>query len=489
MPLGDRQVSIARHTVYNVVGALVPVAVSLVTVPFYLKVIGLDRYGLLAICWLLVGYFALFDFGLGRATAQKIATLAGAAPYERNQVFWTGASLSLVFALVAVAVFAPLASVGLGMMKLADEGLRQEVNVSLPLLVAAVPFGIAQSLLAGTLEGRAEFLRLNLTLSFGTIATAVLPLLAALWIDPRLPTLLGASLLARALVLLLLCLACVRAVPLTRPSIAEAAQIRSLLQFGGWTSVTNVVDPILVFVDRLAIGALLGAAAVAVYVVPFNLVSQLVLLPAALARALFPKMASVSTEEARAMSRESLLVLAFLITPATLLMLVGVGPFLKVWIGEAAKHSIPVAHVLLFGFWANSFARTLHARLQAGGRPDIIAKIHLAEVIPYLVLLYLFMTRFGIVGAALAWTIRCTADTLVLNLLDKVPRLTLNLLVIHGLVVLAAILIIFMATPGSLIQWSLLAATAALLAVILWRNVPPRVRQVVGNVGRWAAAR
>src|SRR4051812_31203755 len=64
----DRQVSVARHTTYNVVGALTPVVVSLVTVPLYLKTVGLDRYGILNLCWLLVGYFALFDFGMGKAT-------------------------------------------------------------------------------------------------------------------------------------------------------------------------------------------------------------------------------------------------------------------------------------------------------------------------------------------------------------------------------------------------------------------------------------
>ena len=48
-------------------GSLIPMVVALVAIPIMLEKLGLERFGLLTLAWLIVGYFSLFDFGLGRA--------------------------------------------------------------------------------------------------------------------------------------------------------------------------------------------------------------------------------------------------------------------------------------------------------------------------------------------------------------------------------------------------------------------------------------
>src|SRR5437667_9981787 len=92
--------SIIGGTAANLGGAIVPTVVSLVTIPLYIHLIGQERYGVLVLIWLLVGYFRLFEGGLGSATAQRIAALAAASGEARARVFWTALLLNGSFGLL-----------------------------------------------------------------------------------------------------------------------------------------------------------------------------------------------------------------------------------------------------------------------------------------------------------------------------------------------------------------------------------------------------
>ena len=69
--------------------------------------------------------------------------------------------------------------------------------------------------------------------------------------------------------------------------------IRPLFMLGGWMTVSNVVGPLMVYLDRFVIGGIISISAVAYYATPYELVTKLWILPAAIVGVLFPAFAAI----------------------------------------------------------------------------------------------------------------------------------------------------------------------------------------------------
>src|SRR2546428_7928646 len=76
---------VARHTLYNILGQALPLAVGLVAIPILTRSLGDTRLGLLALMWAIIGYFSLLDLGLGRATTKFVAEALALQDTRRAQ--------------------------------------------------------------------------------------------------------------------------------------------------------------------------------------------------------------------------------------------------------------------------------------------------------------------------------------------------------------------------------------------------------------------
>src|ERR1700722_5526348 len=81
--------------VINVTGAVAGIIIALATVPFYVSRIGEDRYGILSLVWIMLGYLGFLDFGLSRATANALAKLGDAPAKDRGSVFVTSLVINI----------------------------------------------------------------------------------------------------------------------------------------------------------------------------------------------------------------------------------------------------------------------------------------------------------------------------------------------------------------------------------------------------------
>lgn len=470
--------SIRRNTTYNLLGSILPLAVSLVTIPIYLGLIGEARYGVLAIAWLLLGYFGLFDLGLGRATAQRIAALRDGAVAERAQTFWTALTLNVGLGVGGGLLIWPIASYFFGNVFKVEDALRPEVQAAVPWLILAVPMATLSGVLSGALQGRERFLELNLISVTGTVLFQLLPLATAMLWGADLGVLLPAALFARLFTLFMLFERCRRRVFLGHAITFARAQAGQLLRFGGWVTVTSFVGPMMVMLDRFIIGAVAGAKAVTYYTVPFQLGERTTIISSALSSALFPRFAAATLQEAQRLAHEGLRSLVVVMTPPVAAGILFMEPFLSWWIAPAfAQQSARIGQIILLGFWANSFAIIPYAQLQARGRPDLVAKCHLGEVLPYFGLLYLGLSTLGMVGAAVVFSLRVLADFALLAGLAGILSLSLRSLFTPALLLGAAFLIATQIIPGRP-EWFVLSAAHLLITGgWAWRQAPATVRE------------
>jgi len=470
--------SIGRHAIYNLAGYVVPALLSLMTVPAYLRLLGAERFGAMTLAWLLLGYFGVFDFGLGRATAQRVAMLRKDGDTEPSQLVSSAVLTNLALGLPgALVLYLVAASLFGGAFRL-EPGLRNEALAALPWLALAVPVATTTGVLSGALMGRERFAAINSASVVSTVLFQLVPLGVAFAHGPSLPAVLAAAVATRLFGLALLLRACTR--EFGRLSLArwDSARLRGLFAFGGWVTLASLIAPLLTLTDRFLVGTRLGAFAVTVYSVPVDITQRLGNVASAIGNALFPRLALATGEEARQLTRSGIAALYVLLTPPIAAAIVLADPLFRLWLGEdIGSLSAPLARVMLVAIWFNSFAQMAFVRLQAQGRPDLVAKLLLAETPLYLIALFWSLHHHGLWGASLAFLARMIVDALGMALLaDRrmehgcllLPTLAVFVAFCFGLREMAPL------APGEALGWAMLAFAAS--ACLCWRVLPARVR-------------
>lgn len=405
----------SRNLAVNVVGLTAPLIASFVTVPFYIHEIGAARYGVVSLTWILLGYLGVLDFGLSRAAANALGKLGHASSRERVPVLVTTLYLNLLFGLTAGAVLYGVGGTLLWRWFPMSGELGQEAVAAFPWMVPMLPLGMLIGVATGALESRERFVLSNTLNGIGVVVGQVLPLICVMIFGPSLTVIIPALMLVRLGVA-----ATMLAVAfwLERPILSFAPDVtlaRKLFRYGAWVSVSGLISPILDTFDQMIIGRMLGAAAVAHYAVPMNLSMRSQVVAAALARTLFPRMSRETVEAGRRLSERATLSLIYVFGAVCGPGIVVIGPFLDLWVGhEFAQASTLVGQIVLFGAWMNGVAFLPFNQLQAQGRPNVPARLHMLEVAPFLLCLWLLIQHAGLPGAALAWALRVGVDCLAL---------------------------------------------------------------------------
>jgi O-antigen/teichoic acid export membrane protein len=401
--------------VVNLLSPFVRIAIALVTIPIYIHHLGDARYGVLTIAWILVGYFGFLDLGLARASINALAKLRAAPQADRARVLLTTVLLSLGFGLAGAALLFVVGGYMFEHVLSVPADLKEEVAQSFPWMVGLFPMTLVAGVGSGALESRERFLLANLLQILNTSLGQIAPVIMAVLVSPSLTVVIPSVAIVQAASMIVMGVCVYR---LEGPFSLRAfdwSEARTLLHYGGWVTVSSVIYPFLIAADQFLIGSLLGVAEVAHYAVPMNLVLRSGTIPMALGRTFFPRLSSLRRDAAHELAGRALEVLAYgyVVVCAPGIILAPV--FFRYWIGaDFAIASAPVAQILFVGVWFTGLSFVAFTLIQSQGRPDLTGKLHFAELLPFLGVLWILTTTFGIVGAAMAWTLRCIVDAVAM---------------------------------------------------------------------------
>lgn len=150
--------TLARNALWNLIGQGVPMVVAVFTIPLLVKGLGTDRFGILTLAWIVIGYFSLFDLGMGRALTKQVAEKLGAGQeQEIPAVTWTALALMLFLGLVGMGVQVALSPWLVHDALKIPPALQRGVLQAFYLLALSIPIVISSAGLRGVLEAHQRF--------------------------------------------------------------------------------------------------------------------------------------------------------------------------------------------------------------------------------------------------------------------------------------------------------------------------------------------
>jgi len=366
----------------------------------------------------------MFDFGLGRATVRFVADATERGAERLREVvlasllFQTAAGLAaglLLFLLAPVLVTRVFAILPAAI---------PEATAMFRVLAFHLPVLLAAAALRAALEGAQRFdISAMLRIPSGIASVGVPAFVASAGYS--LSVILWWLLAVRVTLLLISATAVSRSLLRGRRGLPAGFEtLREMLRYSGWVAISTALGPLLGSFDRFVVGSAVGVTALGYYTGAAEAANRFLLIPVTVFSALLPALAATDASGSRAralaVTRASRRQMAALLFPPCLLLFAFAPAVLETWLGsEFAVAAGDALRILAVGVFLNGLAHLPLALLYGSNRPDLPAKIHLAEIVIHLPLTIGLVRAFGITGAALAWTIRCVTDLVLYELVSR----------------------------------------------------------------------
>jgi len=384
------------------------VLLNLVVIPFQIRILGAEAYGLLGFAASLQIVFSILDFGLSVTVIREVAGDTSSGRLASCELVQTVATIYWLIALV----------LGLGLVFSAGwlvhrwlvlESLSlQQAATAIRIMAGWVVFSWPVALYTSVLTGLQRLDVVNVL----RVLTTTLNLgggIIVLIVSGRLNLFLGWMGFSAFVTVLLYMVMCKRLLPeLTLKPVISSSVIKRIWRFSLDMNLISVLTVLYTQTDRLLISKLMPLSALGYYNTAYNVTKGISIVQGFFSSAVLPALASdYSRGQQQALQvhyEKYARVLVYLIGLPSFALVFWGRDILQVWTTpEVANNSYRVLALLAVGFLLNAAMSAPYILSVATGYTRLLLKVNLMAVPFYFPALYLLIRWYGIEGAGLVW--------------------------------------------------------------------------------------
>jgi len=407
-----------KNIIINFLSKILPIFVAVITIPYIITGLGVEKFGILSIIWIIISQAGILDLGLGNALTQLVSKKLGLNETDEiPYIVWTGLfTLFIPSCIGSLALFFSSEFITNNILKVSAV-YSAETVVALKILCICLPAFIVIAAIEGVLASYQKFALINSI----TVPLALLNYLSPV-IVLQFTTNLAYVILVLALIrfgaLLAMFISCKKLIGSVWGKIQLKKRILTpLLTFGSWLTLSNVINPLLNLLERFVMTFMLTASVIAYFNTPFDVLKRMNVISFSFLQVMFPAFSfEAASNKKRTLAlykRVTLVVLAIIILPVIIIYLFS-EPLLALWINESfAQKSYKIAQILALFTMLNCLNPIPVNVIQSVGRSDLTAKIKFAQLIYYIPLFIILLNYWGLTGAAVAMLIKIFIEFLI----------------------------------------------------------------------------
>jgi O-antigen/teichoic acid export membrane protein len=405
---------VRRNIIANAAGSGWGLLISLAAVPFYIRFLGIESYGLIGFFLSLTAIFSLLDLGM-RATLNRSLAKLSLQPGQEQQMHDLLRTLEIIYWAVGV-------TIGITVVLLAPlianywiDPERLSVDVvtkALMMIGVVIACQWPLALYSGGMMGLQKQVTLNVISSSMATVRSTGAVLALWQIAPTLEVFFSWFIIMSLAETVLTRFLLWRALPAApRKCNFSRQQLNGLWRFAAGMTGISITSVILTQLDKVILSTALSLDDFGYYMLAWRVAATFYSLSGPITTAFFPQFTQLaesgdSRELARLYHRGCQLISAVLIPVAVVLAMFG-QDFLYLWTHDAAiaANSGPVLSVLALGTAVNCLM-SLPATLQfAHGWTRLVFNTNVVAMVVLTPMIYLMSTEYGALGAAWVWLV------------------------------------------------------------------------------------